>query len=82
MIRLAELAVFLVPMLAFGLWRLAVARGLSGPPPRQLALIFAMLIALGALLSFMAVRERLPPGAYVPAQMIDGRIVPGHSARP
>ena len=79
MLRLAEFAVFLVPLCAFLLWRAARARGLSGPPPRQLALILAVLVALGAVLSVLAVRERLPPGRYVPAQVIDGRIVPGHT---
>lgn len=79
MIRGAELAVFLLPLLAFGLWRLSVARGLSGPPNWQLGLIFAVLLGLAASLYAMAARERLPPGAYVPAQVVDGRVVPGHS---
>ena len=79
MIRLAELAVFLVPLAAFIVWRLALARGIPGPPPRQLAVLFAVLLVLGAWLSVVAVRERLPPGEYVPAQVIDGRIVPGHT---
>ena len=79
MIRVGELAVFLVPLLAVIVWRAAVARGLDGPPPRQLAAIFAGLVLLAAVLSFMAIEERLPPGEYVPAQVIDGRIVPGHT---
>ena len=79
MIRTAELAVFLVPLLALLLWRMAVARGLSGPPPRQLAVLFALLAAFAAFLGVLASRERLPPGRYVPAQVVNGRVVPGHS---
>lgn len=82
MIRFAELAVFLAPVAAFFLWRLALARGLDGPPPRQLAFIFASLIALAAGLIFFAERDRLPPGRYIPARMDNGQIVPGHSAAP
>lgn len=73
-----EFLVFLVPMLAFVLWRLAAARGLDGPAPRQLVLIGIGLLTVGATLAFFAVREKLPPGRYVPAQTRDGRIVPGH----
>ena len=79
MIRLAELAVFLVPLAAFGLWRVAVARGLDGPAPRQLGAILVGLLTLAAVLVFLAGRERLPPGRYVPAEVRDGRIVPGHA---
>lgn len=79
MIRVAELAVFLAPVLAYVLWRVSIARGMDGPPPRQLALILAGLLALGAALAFFAVRERLPPGRYVPAQFENGQIIQGHS---
>jgi hypothetical protein len=79
MVRILELAIFLAPALAFLLWRVAVARGLDGPPPRQIALIFAGLLALGAGLAWFAVEDRLPPGLYVPAELVDGRIVQGHA---
>ena len=79
MIRLAELAIFLAPILAFILWRAAIARGLDGPPPRQLALIFASLMVVAVLLIVFAERDRLPPGQYVPAQLVNGQIVPPHT---
>ncbi len=79
MIRFAELAVFIAPLIAFGLWRVAIARGLEGPPTHQLvAMLVALLIMAGGLV-FYAESERLPPGRYVPAQMIDGHIVRGHT---
>ena len=79
MIRAAELAVFLAPVLAVVLWRVAVARGLGGPPPRQLAAVFVALLVLAAALVVFAARDRLPPGRYVPAHIEDGRVVPGHA---
>ncbi|MGI4954918.1 MAG: hypothetical protein ACRYGM_24185 [Janthinobacterium lividum] len=79
MIRLAEMSVFVAPLLALLLWRIAVARGLDGPPARQLGLILLFLLLTGAGLVVFAVRDRLPPGHYVPAQTINGRIVPGHT---
>jgi hypothetical protein len=79
MIRLAELAVFVAPLLAFILWRVAIARGLEGPPPRQLLALFAALLTLACGLVVYAESERLPPGRYIPAQLIDGHIIRGHS---
>jgi hypothetical protein len=79
MIRIAELAVFVAPIVAFILWRVAIARGLDGPPPRQLlALLAALLVMAGGLIVY-AETERLPPGRYVPAQLVDGHIVRGHT---
>ena len=79
MIRLAEVAIFLAPLTAFLLWRMAAARGLDGPPSRQMALIALGLLVLGGGLAAMAVRDRLPPGQYVPASLQGGEIVPGHA---
>ncbi len=79
MIRIIEVAVFFAPALAFLLWRVAIARGLDGPPPRQIALIFVGLLAMGAGLAWYAAEDRLGPGLYVPAELVDGRIVQGHS---
>ena len=80
MARFAELAAFLVPIAAFVLWRVALARGRSGPEPRQLAMLAVALLLFGAGLIYLAERDRLPPGRYIPAQVVDGRIVPGHAA--
>ncbi|GAC1341290.1 MAG: hypothetical protein NVSMB18_13090 [Acetobacteraceae bacterium] len=79
MIRLAELALFLAPIAAYLIWRFAVVRGRPGPSPQALAVILALLLAFGAALAWFGVTERDPAGShYVPAQMRDGRVVPGH----
>ena len=80
MARFAELAAFLAPIAAFLIWRAALARGLAGPDPRQLAMLTIALLVLCAGLVYLAERDKLPPGRYVPAQTVDGRIVPGHTA--
>jgi len=79
MIRLAEFAVFLAPLAAFLLWRAALARGLAGPPPRQLAFLFAALILTCGGLVYLAERDSLPPGPYIPATVINGKIIEGHT---
>lgn len=79
MIRLAELALFLAPLGAYVLWRGTVARGQAGPSPRVLSALLTGLLVFGAVLAWFGVHDRLPPGArYVPAQLRDGVIVPGH----
>lgn len=79
MLRLLELLVFLAPLAAYVLWRVTLARG-EGPPPRVLLGILAGLLLFGAGLVWFGLRgERLDPGErYVPAELRDGRIVPGH----
>ena len=79
MIRLAELAVFLAPLSALILWRVAVARGMDGPTPRHLLVILASLVVLGAGLIIFSEEDHLPPGRYVPAHSENGEIVPGHA---
>ncbi len=79
MIAAGEFVVFLIPLLAFILWRVAVHRGMDGPGPRQLAIVGIAVLTMAAFLVFFAAREALPPGRYVPAAVRDGRIVPGHS---
>lgn len=80
MIRLAELSLFLVPFGAYALWRYTVARGQPGPSPAVLAGITAGLVVFGITLAWFGVHSRLPPGThYVPAEMRDGQIVPGHA---
>lgn len=83
MIRLAELAVFLAPLGAYLLLRRTLARGQAAPSRATLATIAAGLLVFGAVLSWFGVHDRLPPGArYVPAELHDGQIVPGHAAPP
>ena len=81
MIRLAELALFLAPLGAYALWRVTLARGLDGPSRGMLAAMLAGLLLFGAALAWFGVHQRLPPGThYVPAELRDGRIVPGRGA--
>lgn len=77
--RIIEVVLFLLPLAAFLLWRAALRRGLDGPSPRNLVAIVLALLLLGAGLATLAVRDRLPPGRYVPAALENGRIVPGHA---
>ena len=81
MIRLGELALFLAPLAAYALWRITVRRGMPGPPPGMLVAILAMLLLFGAGLAYFSLHERDPAGTrYIPAELKDGRIVPGHGA--
>jgi hypothetical protein len=78
MLRLSELALFLSPLLLFFVWRFAVARGI--PSPAVVAVAAGALLALLGGLLWFSTNRALPPGAaYVPAQLQDGRIVPGHA---
>lgn len=79
MIRLLEIALFLTPLGAYALWRTTVARGQDGPSPRVLAMLLAGLLLFGGVLAWFGVHDRLPPGArYIPAELRDGQVVPGH----
>lgn len=79
MLRWGEALLFLAPLAAFIVWRRAVARGLEGLPPRQIVALLVGLLLMGVALIWMGEREGLPPGRYVPAAVVDGRIVPGHA---
>ncbi len=79
MIRLAEMALFFAPLAAYGLWRATMRRGMPGPSRHVLMLVLAGLLLFGAGLAWIGVHERAPAGShYVPAEMRDGQIVPGH----
>lgn len=79
MLRLVELALFLLPFALFLVWRLISAgRGPSG------WMLGGALLALGlvgiGLAWFGTGRALNPAGRYVPAMLQNGRIVPGHTA--
>jgi heme/copper-type cytochrome/quinol oxidase subunit 3 len=79
MIRLAELLLFVAPIAAYALWRITIRRGMPGPSRSSLMIILAGLLLFGAGLAYFGVHERDPAGThYVPAELRDGRIVPGH----
>ena len=77
--RLTELLLFLAPFAAFIAWRLTAGSG--GPSRPVLIGAACVLVVLAATLVWLSRQNALPPGtAYVPAELQDGRIVPGHAA--
>jgi hypothetical protein len=80
-LRLLEVALFLVPFIAFGAWWwLAAGRGPSTMPVGIAAVAVAV---IAAALIWFAAQDTLGPGeAYVPARLRGGEIVPGHAAPP
>lgn len=70
----------LLPSLLFLLWAV-VTRG-RAPDLRSSAWLWSIgggLVLLLVILGVFGVRDRADPGsAYVPAQMQDGEVVPGH----
>lgn len=76
--RWMELALFASPFVLYGAWRLAAARA-------QPAVLWAAAAAVALLVAstlWLGLHRRLEPGEmYVPAQLEDGRIVPGHGTR-
>jgi hypothetical protein len=80
MLRLTEIAMFVSPFLLFGVWRFAVARGI--PSKGMMAVAAGVLVMMfGVLLWFSQEGALQGDMSYVPAQLQDGRIVPGHGAR-
>jgi hypothetical protein len=75
---LTELLLLLTPFAAFIAWRLSLG---AGGPSRLVLIVAACVLALlGGLLVWLSRVGAAPPGtAYVPAELQDGRIVPGHA---
>jgi hypothetical protein len=70
---------FLAPFAAFVAWRLTLGSG--GPPrPVLIAAACAVVLLTGMLVWLNHQRAIAPDAAYIPAQLRDGRIVPGHAA--
>ena len=78
MIRAIELLLFAAPLGVYAMWRMGWFRNVR--PTRQTLIVgLAGLLALGAALAWAGLRERHPESSrYVPAEMRDGQIVPGH----
>lgn len=77
MLRLVEIALLLTPLAGFVAWRWLVP---EGPSPRVLALWAGVLLALAVSLFWLSGEDTLPPGAvYVPPQIENGAVVPGHA---
>jgi hypothetical protein len=80
LLRLTEIMLFLAPFAALIAWWALAARG--GPSPRLLAMVAAGALLVAAGLFWFASTQRLAPGEhYIPAQLENGRIVPGHGER-
>ncbi len=84
MIRLfsIEVALFLAPFVAYGLFLWATRKGVlhpdAWPIPILIALTVVALVLTGAGFVVVAEYSGAPPGStYVPAHMEDGRLVPG-----
>ncbi len=75
--RWAEVALFLVPFALYAVWRIAAVVARPGLVWGAVAVV-AVLAAVTVL--FGLSREVAPNAAYVPAHIVDGKIVPGHGA--
>jgi hypothetical protein len=81
MLRLTELALFVVPLIIYAVWRATAATG--GPPARALIAAGIAMALLAAALFWFATAERMEAGqVYVPPHLEGGQIIPGHVARP
>ena len=78
MLRLLEIALFLMPFAAYGVWLWSGRRF-----TRELlwGTVGAMLVMLMAA-AWLELSQAVPPGmTYVPPRMENGRVVPGHAVR-
>jgi hypothetical protein len=72
--RWGEAALFMVPFALFAVWRLSAS--LARPYLAWGALTTVLALAIGAVL-FGLSRRVSPHDSYVPAHMVDGKIIPG-----
>ncbi len=72
--RWVEVALFLAPFALFAAWRLSAR--LARPSLLWGMIAVVLVLAVGTVL--FGLSRRLPPSdAYVPARIVDGKIVPG-----
>ncbi|HQT80238.1 MAG TPA: hypothetical protein PLD10_24630 [Rhodopila sp.] len=79
--RIIEAVLFLTPFLAFIAWRLVLA-SVVPPPVLVLATTGFAAVLLGTLIWLHHLDARNTTQAYVPAQVRNGDIIPGHAVRP
>ncbi len=72
--RWAEVLLFFTPFLLFGAWRVSVA---YARPSLAWGALGAALVLMGATAFFGLERRAPATDAYVPARIVDGKIVPG-----
>jgi Family of unknown function (DUF6111) len=76
---LTEVLLFLAPFAAFVVWRVTLGGG--GPSRPVLIGAICAVVLLTAMLVWLRRENAIGSGAaYVPAELKDGRIVPGHAA--
>jgi len=79
LLRFLEEATVLVPVALYFLWRFTLGRG-EAPSRRAVALVATGVAALALMLFWIGTHDQGQPHApYVPAQLRDGRVVPGRS---
>jgi hypothetical protein len=75
-VRFAEIALLAAPFAVFVAWRLMAPT--AGPPRVLVVAVTATVVAMAGLLLGLWYGEAESPGTgYVPAQLQDGRILPG-----
>lgn len=76
--RFVELALFAAPFVVFGAWRLLAGGG--GPSRKLVVTATCIVVALAGALYWFRREEAIAPGLrYVPAQLEDGHVIPGHA---
>jgi len=79
MLRLVEVALFLLPFGFFGLWRLLIPA--NGPSTRLVVGSAIALAVLAGALLWLRQEDAAPAGAaYVPARLENDRVVPAGEA--
>jgi len=79
MLRLAEIGLFLSPLLIFLLWRFLSPR----VRPAMLWAAMALVLGLAGTAMRYGLKERMEPDThYVPARIEGGKIIDGHAAPP
>ena len=77
MLGLIEIALFLVPLAVYAIWRCTAAQG--GPSATALGAGAVAVAMLAGTLLWYTQDSRMAPGTtYVPPQLQDGRLIPGH----
>jgi hypothetical protein len=77
---LFQLVFFLLPFLAFGLYRLALAEAAQeGRKPWPIKGLFGLglVLAVGSWLAFILIDRTDGGYCYTPSQLVDGQIIPG-----
>ena len=76
--RFAEIALLALPFVVFLAWRILAPA--AGPPKLLVVAMSVTVVVMAGLLVGLWYEEAEPPGiGYVPAQLQDGRVVPGHA---